>query len=246
MQICRIITMDGEIMLAGKNVGSVLFCQTVMKGEVLDDGDMIIPDIVEIFDCVNDLIGDKITFDIESDITLSDGKSKYTFGKGKVTANVKPLNDWIDCHVYKDGTILYTDTEKPENTYKYDKWFNIAEPSELVDITKIIQKRVSSNQIKMAVKDGILTISAGNKQSNRYFETIIDVEGLMAVEKDVSNIFPVLANLSSKAEFMFHDLLSGKSRLWVKEGDTQWMVKFGERTEKEEVVTDEPVSDLTA
>jgi hypothetical protein len=246
MQICRIITMDGEIMFAGKNVGSVLFCQTVMKADILEEGDVIIPDIVEIYDSVQDLLGDKITFNIGAEIFISDGKSEYTFGKGKVTANVKPLNDWIDCHVYVDNTIVYKDTEKPENTYKYIKWFNITAPVELVDVAKIIQKRVSSNLIKMVTKDNILIISAGNKQSNRNYKTLIDVESLINTEKDVANIFPVLANLSTKTEFMYHDLVSGKSRLWIKEGDTQWMIKFGERTEKEEVTSDESVGDLTA
>lgn len=246
MQICRIITMDDEIMFAGKNVGSVLFCQTVMKAEILDEGDMIIPDIVEIYDTVQDLTGDKVTFNIDSEIFISDGKSEYTFGKGKVTANVNPLNDWIDCHVYKDGTIVWTDSGKSENTYKYTKWFSIADPSEIADISKIIQKRISSNQIKMSTKDNILTISAGNKQSNRNFKTLIDVKSFANIEKDVANIFPVLSNITTETEFMFYDLLSGKSRLWIKEGDTQWMIKFGERTEKEEVVADESVSDFTA
>ena len=219
-------TKDKSLVFVGSN--DAISCRTSIECEVVEpsEKEVIIPDFETLLECLDPKTtkGEFVEiFDEEGSLFLEDESGKSEFGLGNDPKVISRMKEWLKMITVVDGSpALQTETA----VGKFIPWFD-ANGDLLNKIEDLAFRKINiSGDVLYETnpETNTITISIDNKELRRS-KVIKITDGKVHTKNaiELPIIYPILNSVKGLVNFYTYVTTKGVLRVWVKNGETDWM-----------------------
>lgn len=228
IKIALILAEENFLVFVGSDESGAILGRLRVAATVEETGDVVLGDIGSLLTTIGTLKGEDVEITIDdSEFMVSDGTKELSFGV-EVVPFRKGVRQWNEWHIYfAEQRVVFSDG-KSETSFIH--WFDCEKSEDLKAVAETVQKFVRSDTVVFITTGESLTVYCADTETKRHYQDEFD-EGVTIIdpaEFTIGYVFPVLKNLSGPVEFYYILNAKGLLRLWIHNGNIEWMVRYND------------------